>query len=668
MSEISKMITVKFLIDDGNVFTQSYSEALSIEEVKESLAKVFLVPTKNIDLLFEGSSVSNEEKLNEFALKPYGTLELNLVSTDEEYPILAENAYRDFAEPDIITVRIDGYRDVTVEIEDRKIEKPFIGGYINKNTLTEYYDAYSQTGPPKPKVPPEMKNHRDTQTYFIRNRKTKTPCAHATQMTTTETWIPNVTDKILIAGPYETADEREARIALEEKVRTIQRYYRAWKIRKALRLLSDEYKRRIAQQLELNLLYEKQSDEQKRKELIFKIFPLTKADFVTVQGRIDRWKRMEIRRINALHCGPARIAELYLLLDKEVQVIRALDAHKQKLRHDVKVQKDQQFFHEIGNPIEWNSSYKNILVQMDTLETQKGREYRDLYMDVCKSKPNEDHLETLLKIKLYLKDHSCEITTDLNRLIDRACELIVNGISDRHLDVLQKRIEALLIHHFKTPECSEVVTYTTRRREKLMENNLFYCHHCHKYKTLSGFNLQTKAKKLKVCAACLSHDKRETPQLNMSPYRYMLRQLRKDERMRQATASYAFLMQENDMFHLVTRIWKRRSVISDTDDIYQLQMCRWFIDDNWAPWNCILLTREEAKEHLKIKDLKEVYDNSILSCVYIRHAIAKKHFQVVFKLNEKYQEMGEHDTKWNEILDIKQYVRVNDDDDDYNYE
>lgn len=661
------MITIKFHLDDYKVFTKSYLETASIQEVKHSVASVFATPASKIDLLHDDTSVSDEKTLNKFVSEPYGIIELNLVSTDEEeYPIIAEHAYKDFAEPDIITVRIktddEEYKDVTVEIEDRKIDKPFLGGFVHKNTLVEYHDGYSQTGPRAPKVPPEMMNHRDTQTYSLRHRKTNADYAHATQMTTKDVWIPNVTDKILIAGPYETADEWEERRALLKKVLTIQRYYRAWKIRKELKVLCEEYRRRMAQQIELELMYYRESSKQKRMELIGKVFPRTKYDFDMIFSMIERWKRNEIQRISTNYCGPAKIAELYLLLDKEVEMLRALDIHKQKLKKDAKLRKEKQFFHLIGDPLEWHCSYKNIPVQMDTLETQKGREYYELYAEVREKKSDEEYLETLLKVKLYLKNHTCDVTTELNQLIDRACDLITNGISSKHLDVLQKRIEMLLKHHFEMVDCSEAMNYVTRRKEKLMEGNLFYCHRCEKYKTLEGFEVNVmKGKKIKVCKSCSYYDKSEQPWINTAPYRFMLRAIRRDERMRGSSASYAFLLQDKDIHFIVNDVWKARSAVSESEDIYNLQLCRWFIDEDWAPWNCILLTREEVKEHFKVKDLKAVYDEQFLSVVHSRHAFCKKHFAVMFKLNRGYQEMGEHDTKWNELIELKKYVRVNDD-------
>ena len=50
-------------------------------------------------------------------------------------------------------------------------------------------------------------------------------------------------------------------------------------------------------------------------------------------------------------------------------------------------------------------------------------------------------------------------------------------------------------------------------------------------------------------------------------------------------------------------IWNSQSVLSATNDIYQLHFVRWNKDAEWTPWNTILLTLDEAESHLKLKNL-----------------------------------------------------------------
>lgn len=665
MSPQDRSVTIKFLTEDGNVFTQSYYDKITIGEIKTVLVDVFAAPASTMVLKMNDEVLENEQQLNDFDLGEYGILEFKLSSSDIKYVISAENAYQDFSTPDVITVHIqqdDGtIKEVVVEIEDRTIIKPFLGGYLCRKTGIEYHHGYSQTGPPKPKVPPEMQSHRDTQTYWLRNRKLDTRYCRATQMPNEEIWIPSVNDKIFQSGPYETADERERRLDVLGKVRTIQRYFRAWKMRKALKELSAEYWKRVRKEREEEDYKRRVDDERKKRELIGKIFPRTKGDFAMLYYMLEKWKNSELQRISSLACGPSKIAEMYLLLEKEIDMLQSIEAHKKQVRDDMKIQKIENFFKSIGDPIEWTSDYKNLPVAMDTLETQQGREYQEIYMSIANRNVNrEDHIKTLMDVKLNLRDHNCQVANELIDLIDRACLLLTRGLSAKHLEALQMRIEALLLKHIQMPECSYGVTNRMSRvKEKLMEENLFYCHRCQKLKVHEEFPLHSRTERLKVCLACSWDDRVMEPWMDAAPYRFILRWIRREERLKSSPSSIAFILQDKDIEHIVSRIWHSHSAINECNDIYQLRLCRWFKDEDWAPWNCVLLTNEEVKAHLNVKKLEEVYDEEFLCHVYNKHCLAKKHFVATMQLQNYFQEIGRLETRWNEVMELKKFVAVN---------
>lgn len=53
-------------------------------------------------------------------------------------------------------------------------------------------------------------------------------------------------------------------------------------------------------------------------------------------------------------------------------------------------------------------------------------------------------------------------------------------------------------------------------------------------------------------------------------------------------------------------IWDSHSALSEESDIYNLTFVRWNSREEFSPWNCILLTLEEATAHLKIEDVDGV--------------------------------------------------------------
>lgn len=656
---VNRNITVKFLFGDNRVFTQSYHEDTAIGDVKTLLIDVFNIPTSNMRLLFQKKELSDDLILCELGAQTFGVLELNFESTNPQDQLKINESFQDYTVPDVITVRIqtsdEGIKDVVVEMENRAIYKPFLGGYYDKKSGVEYHHGYTQTGPPKPKVPPELKNHRDTQTYFMRNRKLDMPYAQATQMTSTQVWIPAVGDKILTPGPYETAEQREKRLDIEGKVRTIQRYFRAWVTRKRLKEYSLEYHKRIKLMLEREALERKEDLERRKHDLVSRVFPRSNADFSMLYAMTERWKKAEIKRIVEMHCGAARIAEFYLLLEKEIEILRCIDNLRQKLKRDRKIQKELEFFKTIGDPWTFKSTYKNIPVVMDTLETQKGRTFRELYDIICDPRLDRStRMLVFLELRRGLQRHNCDTAEELLELVDRACELLARGFESRHLETLQKRIESLLLHHFKQTECNHGVTNRYNRlTEKSMKENLFYCSSCNMMKSVECFNMNVKSKIPKTCSTCRFIDRSRDPWIDISPYRFILRQIRKTERLLHAPSSFAFIVQDRDIYHIVTHIWHGHSALSECANVYQLRLCRWDKTKDWAPWNCILLTAEEEKAHLRVEKLEDVYDEHFISHVFNKHALSKKYFAQSFNVEKCARETEVFDDYVNQYLEEK---------------
>ncbi len=64
-------------------------------------------------------------------------------------------------------------------------------------------------------------------------------------------------------------------------------------------------------------------------------------------------------------------------------------------------------------------------------------------------------------------------------------------------------------------------------------------------------------------------------------------------------------VQESDLRYLVENVWGSISALSASEDLYDLELVRWERDREWSPWNCCLLTKDEASAHEKLKDLTE---------------------------------------------------------------
>lgn len=64
--------------------------------------------------------------------------------------------------------------------------------------------------------------------------------------------------------------------------------------------------------------------------------------------------------------------------------------------------------------------------------------------------------------------------------------------------------------------------------------------------------------------------------------------------------------QVEDVRYLVEMVWASRSVLHGSGDLYDLVLVRWDRWREWSPWNCILLSKNEAKAHTELEDINKV--------------------------------------------------------------
>ena len=86
----------------------------------------------------------------------------------------------------------------------------------------------------------------------------------------------------------------------------------------------------------------------------------------------------------------------------------------------------------------------------------------------------------------------------------------------------------------------------------------------------------------------------------------MLLHLRLSEETLDDGSQIPYLIQDADMQYLVEIIWSSQSALSGLDEISELVLVRWNKHEHWAPWNCILLSKDESLAHLKLDNALEV--------------------------------------------------------------
>lgn len=87
------------------------------------------------------------------------------------------------------------------------------------------------------------------------------------------------------------------------------------------------------------------------------------------------------------------------------------------------------------------------------------------------------------------------------------------------------------------------------------------------------------------------------------------------------------LLTAEEAQYLIITIWRGRSAVSEEKDLYQLAMPRFNPDEIWSPWNCILLTRDEADFHEKLKTVHHHYSNTLVTKIKNFHRTARLRFR-----------------------------------------
>lgn len=148
LNENKRTLTVKIQLpeDSENVLALNFPNTFNIGNLKEDIAKKFKVSVDQLAVYQNEDEIHDKHMLFHLTLNDFGIIEIKLKLTDaainDGVTLDTSVYYSSFTLPDIITVHVpieneDGEtttRDLVVEIENKSIKKPFLGGYVHKKT------------------------------------------------------------------------------------------------------------------------------------------------------------------------------------------------------------------------------------------------------------------------------------------------------------------------------------------------------------------------------------------------------------------------------------------------------------------------------------------------------------------------------------------------------
>ncbi|XP_059171767.1 IQ and ubiquitin-like domain-containing protein [Physella acuta] len=624
--------TVKFvMMPSGQVVTLACTLGKTLEELKSHFAYELKMPSSLIMLLFDGKDLSSTVTLAELGVGPNGTVQLEIQSADPlNAPLKPYRPHQEYHMPDVITVRVVTEdcetKDVVVEIERARCKKPFLGGFRNKNTGIEYHNASAQTVQ-KQRPPATLERFcRDTQTCEQKNTLQQTMNTTSTQMTGVGFFVSNAEDKLIQPGEYCTADEYWALVL--SKVIILQKNYRRWLAKRYVKKLKEDKEKRLAWERNEELRKKLEKEERIKREYARRINPQSKSDFDMLLHCLEKWRLEEIERINTTLTGAERKAALCMLLDQETELLSAIERHKNEASLENRDKRIMAFLEKAAAPKKW-AGHDGKLTYMDTPYTVRAKELRDIYNSInMKYLTQDERLDVLLTLKHTVKEHDCKLTQEIIELIDREADLLMRGVKESNLTGLRKRISTLFLQYIKTPTFNPEAAKLLKvpQDPSTLRKNINYCHSCGSYLPSTEFFITSNTSNVGRCRKCekIENDGRQRQDHNY--YRVMLKALRKSEEAIQDGSSICYLLQEIDLRYLVENIWSNQSVLSAWDDIYDLTLVRWDKHQEWSPWNCILLTHDEAEAHKKLFSLEEGYGQVFIHKVTQKHNFARNYF------------------------------------------
>jgi len=529
----------------------------------------------------------------------------------------------------------DVNKTISVKIVDRSPKKPFLGGFRHKLTGVEYLNASCQTFSKKILASTVEKFSRDTQTVATKTYAQQTFNDTSTQMTKPGCYVSDVKDKVMIPGTYVTAEEKEK--TKLEKVIFLQSYWRRW--------ISKQYVIRLRKDKQERMEWERKQAEQKaaerserlRREFERRMKPRTKSDFDLLYAALEKWRQEEMERINANHSGPERKAALVGLLEQETYLIQSIERHRINADQINEEEFIMKTLEKAALPKFWRA-YDGKLTEMSTQHTIRARELKELYSSLQMNYlTNDERLDVLLSVKETVKEHHCKLTQELIDLIDREADLLSRKIKNSNLDGLRQRINTLFLQYCKTPLFNPEIARLLKvpQDSGKLRKDIYFCPSCNKYLTSAEFPLASNSKISGRCKKCCSLDNNARLRNDFTKVRCILQHLRQTEEAFNDGSRTAFIIQDADLLYLIENIWNSQSALSGVDDLYELVLIRWNKHEHWAPWNCVLLTKEEASAHMKLENVAEAYGRIFIGKVHHKHVVAKQHFAKLTKMGKQ---------------------------------
>lgn len=175
-------------------------------------------------------------------------------------------------------------------------------------------------------------------------------------------------------------------------------------------------------------------------EILRRINPQSRLDFDLLYDLVEQWQRDRYNCAKERFFKAGRCAENYLILDKAVEMLNAIDQKRQAVQARYRKRKRVKFLTVNCKPVLWHG-YRDMLVEMITTRNQKARELKAMYDSLTNYDVTlGERIEILTMLKKSLELHNCVAAFHLIRLLEQELAYLTRGLKDMPLGYFRERI------------------------------------------------------------------------------------------------------------------------------------------------------------------------------------------------------------------------------------
>jgi hypothetical protein len=457
-ASVQGSVNIDFVIlPEGYGQTKKMALGLTIAAIRMGLETELSIPENSLFLMnMSGAAECRDVLPDEKPLHAFGLKSGDRIGIELRINYYQEQAAEEYVMPDVLELKVRDNRGleklVTVHVQRPVMEKPYLGGFRNKETGVTYHHAVTQSAPLQKKEIHTIRFHREVQTYEYRTRSTQCKRENGTQMGKAGLYIDNSKDKILSPRkPYFSSADKAALVL--EKCVIVQCHARGMFARRRARQLRKdkherlEFERKEAERRQL------ETDLRHKREVERRMHPRTFEDFNVLYKELEAWRLAEAKRIHTSEFDEASRREAQReLLQKETKLLQTIDKLKIQANSQNRDAKIKKTLESMSKPKVWAQT-DGETTTVHTPFTTRAKELMDLYSGLrLPLLTVDERLDVLLHVKWTVKEFDCNLTREIVDLIDREADMLNRGRPEKSFAGVRRRLANLFLQFIETPE------------------------------------------------------------------------------------------------------------------------------------------------------------------------------------------------------------------------